>query len=852
LQPAVPMAVGKPRRKKQMANKTKKSLALASSLALVGAALTASPAHAVDPVVLEVNAGTSYNVFAQEQVVLKAAFTDAGQAAAETLKWKIVDASSKLDIDLTRSDDDETLVAEGTADEVKGVKLDANKTEVIDSAEKTAGDMVYLHLVPDVQAAGSEASFDVVVTAWMDFDGDDVVDAGEASQTRTVSFKKYSDVSLSWTVKDAEFGTNALKAEAVTSPKMNTNYIASVTATADGDAVVAEKASTEGSFVVSDTAVAPLGAGDTTFALIYNAKEVGKTTVTLADPKVNSLTSAITDTEDTTAAGKVRTGTTSGSVVFTVKDADGDALGAGIRVDVTIDNSTTKAVVGADDTLTVAGKSVADGDDVDVTVSYTTNSAGQVVVPFSSKLGKAGNTFAIKATANGEPVDAKTVVWEDAAYTAMSIAQNVALHASYEVTVADGSSIPVAFKVEDQFGKAAPANTYFVSVARSGGDGRATTAGSATAVAEFSGSLASATIVDNGSGNGEDIYTGTLTKRNSDGTTAATGVTATVTANFNSSITYALSFKEDSDADGIDDAVALSDNVGTLTGTEALSNADLGKVVDSVGDVQAIEVATGVAGSQVTLSAANVGFKVDGKSVYGYESISLNTDSNGKVIVHFYSNTSGAKSIVVSAGNKSATLKTTFAAAANTAGATLSWDAPDYVKPGSTLKITAKLVDKYGNAVASDRGFRVSYSGPGLQVGSDPIAYGTDGEAVLSYLLGSNDEGTITVSFEYDSDNGADPSTTDTLTVSKTITIGTAPAANTKVNAGSFKGYVAIYAKGHQGKRLSAKVGKDWVVVPALASNFVRVVEYTGAGYTIAVRIYIDRVLVDTITVVTK
>ena len=51
---------------------------------------------------------------------------------------------------------------------------------------------------------------------------------------------------------------------------------------------------------------------------------------------------------------------------------------------------------------------------------------------------------------------------------------------------------------------------------------------------------------------------------------------------------------------------------------------------------------------------------------------------------------------------------------------------------------------------------------------------------------------------------------------------------------------------------MSAKVGNDWVVVPVLASNFVRVVEFTGAGYTIAVRIYIDRVLVDTITVTTK
>ena len=72
------------------------------------------------------------------------------------------------------------------------------------------------------------------------------------------------------------------------------------------------------------------------------------------------------------------------------------------------------------------------------------------------------------------------------------------------------------------------------------------------------------------------------------------------------------------------------------------------------------------------------------------------------------------------------------------------------------------------------------------------------------------------------------------------------------MNAGSFKGYVAVYAKGYKGQKMSAKIGNDWVVVESLASNFERVVDFTGAGYTIAVRIYIDRVLVDTITVTTK
>lgn len=75
---------------------------------------------------------------------------------------------------------------------------------------------------------------------------------------------------------------------------------------------------------------------------------------------------------------------------------------------------------------------------------------------------------------------------------------------------------------------------------------------------------------------------------------------------------------------------------------------------------------------------------------------------------------------------------------------------------------------------------------------------------------------------------------------------------NAKVNAGSFKGYVAIYAKGYAGKRLSAKVGKDWVIVPELASDFERIVEFTGAGVDVAVRIYINRELRETINLTTK
>lgn len=87
---------------------------------------------------------------------------------------------------------------------------------------------------------------------------------------------------------------------------------------------------------------------------------------------------------------------------------------------------------------------------------------------------------------------------------------------------------------------------------------------------------------------------------------------------------------------------------------------------------------------------------------------------------------------------------------------------------------------------------------------------------------------------------------------SESVTASDSASSGQKVNAGSFKGYVAIYAKGHKGSKLSAKVGKDWIIVESLASDFERITDFTGPGVDIAVRIYIDRVLQRTINLTTK
>jgi len=198
-------------------------------------------------------------------------------------------------------------------------------------------------------------------------------------------------------------------------------------------------------------------------------------------------------------------------------------------------------------------------------------------------------------------------------------------------------------------------------------------------------------------------------------------------------------------------------------------------------------------------------------------------------------------------------------------GVRVIWDTTA-IDAGKTKIVTGKLVDANGNGVYTDNvgavdntgattaSILVTYAGTaGIPVGTMPTETDADGNFKVSILTSAADQGEFTLTMVYSKD-GTATATADKMTFVQTITVGTAAASSSdkKVNAGSFKGYVALYAKGYKGQRMSAKVGNDWVVVESLASNFERVVEYTGAGYTIAVRIYIDRVLIDTITVTTK
>ena len=264
-------------------------------------------------------------------------------------------------------------------------------------------------------------------------------------------------------------------------------------------------------------------------------------------------------------------------------------------------------------------------------------------------------------------------------------------------------------------------------------------------------------------------------------------------------------------------------------------------------------------GTKVTVTGpSNVLFSDTADRVMNRGSLTFVTGAAGKFEIEAYSTTAQTNSVVTftTSDGATGTIKVSFTGIGVGEGTALTITAPAAVKPASTFQVKAKLADVYGNPVDTATGrVKVTYTGAGIIFGTLPTETDANGELQFSVLLGANDTGSVSVTVSYDQNGDADYVDAKDLTTSATVAInatGTVASADQKVNAGSFKGYVALYAKGYAGKRMSAKVGNDWVVVPVLASNFERVVEFTGAGYTVAVRIYIDRVLIDTITVTTK
>jgi protocatechuate 3,4-dioxygenase beta subunit len=341
----------------------------------------------------------------------------------------------------------------------------------------------------------------------------------------------------------------------------------------------------------------------------------------------------------------------------------------------------------------------------------------------------------------------------------------------------------------------------------------------------------------------------------------------------------------------------IADGEKVTAGVNVDPNQDIelrGTVVDANG--------VGIPAAVVIISAPGMQIQEEGSTKYYMDTHTINANSAGVFDVNLNAhmvNTTGVDVTVTTADGVSATtlvktylpedtdLGTGGLQSLNGDNLVFSVSMPENVVMNKTYAVTAKLTDKWGNPVKTSS-TAVQFTGAGsfqlngISTGIDKD-FDSNGEALV-YLRSVKDiagPGTIEATLEaatytaWDVDAGETAATTLGVTETTTDVVTTVwdetvfenafsqvvqvleseadIVTSQKVNVGTFKGYVALYAKGYEGQKMSAIVAGKWIVVESLASDFERVVRFTGAGYTITTKLYIDGEQVgDAFTTLTK
>jgi hypothetical protein len=224
-------------RKRLMSNNLiRKGLAISATvtLALAGLVGFAAPANANGVVALEPAEGSTYTMPIGQNFALAASFDDAAQRGSESVKFKVVDSGSRLDLDTSA-----TVVKSGyspnysaTSNTIRlisdaapftwqnsaALTSNTSRTDlVVSGGTGMAPTKHFMGLVP----TGTSA-FSVTVQAWMDLDGDNVIDTGEtASEVRTVNWVPASGIAATTTLPTPGVGDTTVASSFKTVPVIN-------------------------------------------------------------------------------------------------------------------------------------------------------------------------------------------------------------------------------------------------------------------------------------------------------------------------------------------------------------------------------------------------------------------------------------------------------------------------------------------------------------------------------------------------------------------------------------------------------------------------------------------------------
>jgi hypothetical protein len=166
-----------------------------------------------------------------------------------------------------------------------------------------------------------------------------------------------------------------------------------------------------------------------------------------------------------------------------------------------------------------------------------------------------------------------------------------------------------------------------------------------------------------------------------------------------------------------------------------------------------------IVGAKVTISKTGTLFNDPATGVWALDSITVETTTGGAFTAYAYSHVAGDQVVSIASGAAVASVKYTVAAPLAAAGAKVIVTAPDTARPGTTITVSAKVVDKFGNTVgdvATGSGTNPTYSltvaGIGAGFTHTSLTAGTETNYIT---LGASDIGTLTVTGSWDVDGTA-------------------------------------------------------------------------------------------------
>jgi hypothetical protein len=834
---------------------SRRGIAAAAAAVLAFAGLTVSaPAQAAVGLNVEPEKGSTYVVPVTDRMDIKVYTDGIPTDLINNLKFKVESTGG-------REVKYQTATGSGVATTTTVLGA-ASTSAVISSVTKSPGVPTVLSLdLFHANLSYTSASATIKVTAWLDADSDGLVDDTYAAAPVDVTFLDGDNIT--WT---NEFATPALGVSAidgfVSTTDVNMQEINKTVhfyfteGSTVSNAVTASFNATAGKFKATATS-ASWTAGTTAgtlqaansgivSALTYKAKaqydsidvgtEISRKVGATGVAQVNGVSTSATATNTTRTGDRVTVSPTATSVKITAEAWSGSAGVEAQTVTFTVAETGLASMdVGAvlkvgttEVKFANAGVQTTDGK-----FTAVTDVKGIATIEVAISGAKTGNAFTVVASVPGvNATTAVTYTFQTAAAGSVAVLNMIDVNGGVTPVlagVAKDTSFALDFAVLD---------TYGALLTNAGHSVRLST-GSQTVSAAVVGGKVTVTWPGFSSTGDKTIDVAVL----KDGAVV-------------SGVSQDLSVKVGTA--GVPSAVSqTSTDLGTATTatlslmTKAWTNADTRLGQKATSSLDGAKSLTGVvtdangnavAGADVKLSGAGLNFNAH-NVLYTTGEITVKTNSDGQYTVNVYSATAGKKTVAITAASASRNVDLYYVTAGGTAGTGLTITTTatgDVAAPGTTVRITVKLVDAAGNPVAAnDTGsedFSITVTGPGF-VSAIPTQTNSSGEAIVSVLLGSTDTGNLVVTASYDRD-GKTGTEYAAIAATKTVTVQAPDAPAVDVVIGSFNGRWAVRTENAKGSAVSIKVGGKWYKATATSDSFV-FSRKSKVGATVLVKVWV-------------